>query len=81
MSMKLRSFHNQLVTDFAPHHQQYHLAPLNIIQHPEVADRQFKLRKRIGTELFDGLRGCCRLMDKTSLDRRFQQTLLACRQS
>jgi hypothetical protein len=71
--MKLLSFHNQLVADLAPHHQQHYLRLFDIIQHPEVADTQFKFRERIGPQLLDGLCGRCRLMDKAGLDRGFQE--------
>jgi hypothetical protein len=77
MAMKLLAFHNQFVPYLASYDQDDNLVSRDIIQGAQVACPQFKLGERIGAQAFDCFRGCCRLMLKPRLDRRFRDSLLA----
>jgi hypothetical protein len=44
MGMELLSFHNQLVTDLSPHHEDYSLVAFHIIQRTQIPHTQFIFR-------------------------------------
>jgi hypothetical protein len=54
--MELLVSDDELVANLAPDHQQNHFLSINIIQHPQVLDSQFKLGKGVGTQPLDRLR-------------------------
>src|SRR6266536_3059561 len=63
MSMKLLSFHDELVADLSSHNQQNDFHALHAIQDAEVANSQLKLGQRVGSKALDRLRQHHRLME------------------
>jgi hypothetical protein len=76
MAMKLFSFHNQLVSDLAPHDQYDYFVSLDIIQGAQIPRAQFKLGQRIRSQTLDGFRRCGRLVLKPGENGRFEYPLV-----
>jgi hypothetical protein len=62
MAMEFLSFHNQLVAVLPPHDEDDDLLAFHSLRGTQVSDPQLKIRRRIGSQPFDGLRWCFGLM-------------------
>ena len=80
MAREFLSFHNQLVAHLPPHDEDDNLVAFYSIQGTQISYPQLKVRQRIGSQPFDGLRRCFGLMFEPGKDRRFQDSPVTSRQ-